>query len=45
MLRARVDNIGLRVRCKGDRTLVHGDFKTSNIFFTSEGELGMHLGG
>lgn len=32
-LQAHVDDIGVRVRAKGDKTLVHGDCKASNLFF------------
>lgn len=32
-LQAHVPEIGRRVRAKGDRTLVHGDCKASNLFF------------
>jgi hypothetical protein len=32
-LQAHVKEIGVRVRAKGDKTLVHGDCKASNLFF------------
>lgn len=36
-----VVDAGEKVRSKGDRTLIHGDAKTSNLFFsTDDQELG-----
>ena len=33
LLATKVDEVGERARAKGDRTLLHGDYKTSNLFF------------
>jgi len=38
LLTNKVDEVEGKARAKGDRTLLHGDFKTSNLFFHVESD-------